>query len=182
MPTVCCLHKCTKIEELYLEKLSDSSAITPYLLAHILKFLHELKVLALPKQADDDVISIVGLNCPKLECVVLTNTRFVVWPSYSVHQGSQIGISWPPTGPLRPSMDFKRSKFTWTTTFILYLSINVTFGHLLWARYAPRATFHWCHYCLRPMLYTVLGNFSNNKIFVIVRTIVCHVTTLCSLI
>ncbi len=73
--SVCCLHKCTKIEELYLEKLSDSSAITPYLLAHILKFLHELKVLALPKQADDDVISIVGLNCPKLECVVLTNTR-----------------------------------------------------------------------------------------------------------
>jgi hypothetical protein len=74
--SVCCLHKCTKIEELYLEKLSDSSAITPYLLAHILKFLHELKVLALPKQADDDVISIVGLNCPKLECVVLTNTRW----------------------------------------------------------------------------------------------------------
>lgn len=83
MPTVCCLHKCSKIEELYLEKLSDSSAITPYLLAHILKFLHELKVLALPKQADDDVISIVGLNCPKLECVVLTNTSL-----------SNVGLSW----------------------------------------------------------------------------------------
>ena len=77
-PAVCCLHKCTKIEELYLEKLSDSSSITPYLLAHILKFLHELKVLALPKQADDDVTSIVGLNCPKLECIVLTNTRFAL--------------------------------------------------------------------------------------------------------
>ena len=49
MPTVCCLHKCTNIEELYLEK-ADSAAITTYLLAHILKFMGNLRILALPKQ------------------------------------------------------------------------------------------------------------------------------------
>ena len=49
MPTVCCLHKCTNIEELYLEN-ADSAAITTYLLAHILKFMGNLRILALPKQ------------------------------------------------------------------------------------------------------------------------------------
>lgn len=73
MPTICCLHKCVNLEELYLEK-ADSPAITTYLLAHILKFLTHLRVLALPKQCDDDVASVIGLNCPKLECIILTGT------------------------------------------------------------------------------------------------------------
>lgn len=73
MPTICCLHKCVNLEELYLEK-ADSSGITSYLLAHILKFLIRLRVLALPKQCDDDVASVIGLNCPKLECIILTGT------------------------------------------------------------------------------------------------------------
>ena len=82
MPTICCLHRCTNIEELYLEK-ADSPAITTYLLAHILKFLNQLKVLALPKQCDDDVASCVGINCPKLESIVLTGTNV-----------SNVGLSW----------------------------------------------------------------------------------------
>ena len=82
MPTICCLHRCTNIEELYLEK-ADSPAITTYLLAHILKFLNHLKVLALPKQCDDDVASCVGINCPKLESIVLTGTNV-----------SNVGLSW----------------------------------------------------------------------------------------
>ena len=49
MPTMCCLHKCNNLEELYLEK-ADSSAITTYLLAHTLKHLNCVRVLALPKQ------------------------------------------------------------------------------------------------------------------------------------
>ena len=73
MPTICCLHKCVNLEELYLEK-ADSPSITSYLLAHILKFLTHLRVLALPKQCDDDVASVIGLNCPKLECIILTGT------------------------------------------------------------------------------------------------------------
>lgn len=82
MPTVCCLHKCVNLEELYLEK-ADSPAITTYLLAHILKFLNRLRVLALPKQCDDDVASVIGLNCPRLECIVLTGTSV-----------SNVGLSW----------------------------------------------------------------------------------------
>ena len=82
MPTICCLHRCTNIEELYLEK-ADSPAITTYLLAHILKFLNQLKILALPKQCDDDVASCVGINCPKLESIVLTGTNV-----------SNVGLSW----------------------------------------------------------------------------------------
>jgi len=81
-PTVACLHKCTAIEELYLER-ADSPAITPYLLAHSLKFLSNLRVLALPKQCDDDVASIVGLNCPRLESIVLTGTAV-----------TNVGLSW----------------------------------------------------------------------------------------
>lgn len=82
MPTICCLHKCTNLEELYVEK-ADSPAITTYLLAHILKFLTRLRVLALPKQCDDDVASVVGLNCPKLECIILTGTSV-----------TNLGLSW----------------------------------------------------------------------------------------
>ena len=82
MPTISCLHKCVNLEELYLEK-ADSPAITTYLLAHIIKFLNRIRVLALPKQCDDDVASVIGLNCPKLECVILTGT--------SVTNG---GLSW----------------------------------------------------------------------------------------
>ena len=82
MPTISCLHKCDSLEELYLEK-AESPAITTYLLAHIIKFLNRIRVLALPKQCDDDVASVIGLNCPKLECVILTGT--------SVTNG---GLSW----------------------------------------------------------------------------------------
>jgi hypothetical protein len=82
MPTVCCLHKCVNLEELYLEK-ADSPAISTYLLAHILKFLTRLRVLALPKQCDDDVASVIGLNCPKLECIILTGTAV-----------TNVGLSW----------------------------------------------------------------------------------------
>ena len=59
IPSICCLHKSTALEELYLEK-ADSVAITTYLLAHTLKHLNNLRVLALPKQCDDDVASIIG--------------------------------------------------------------------------------------------------------------------------
>ena len=82
MPTICCLHKCVNLEELYLEK-ADSPGITSYLLAHILKFLIRLRVLALPKQCDDDVASVIGLNCPKLECIILTGTSV-----------TNVGLSW----------------------------------------------------------------------------------------
>lgn len=82
MPTICCLRQCVNLEELYLEK-ADSPAITTYLLAHILKFLTRLRVLALPKQCDDDVASVVGLNCPKLECIILTGTAV-----------TNVGLSW----------------------------------------------------------------------------------------
>ena len=74
MPTICCLYKCSNMEELYLEK-ADSSAITTYLLAHTLKHLNCLRVLALPKQCDDDVASIIGINCPRLESLILTGTN-----------------------------------------------------------------------------------------------------------
>ena len=60
IPSICCLHKSTALEELYLEK-ADSVAITTYLLAHTLKHLNNLRVLALPKQCDDDVASIIGI-------------------------------------------------------------------------------------------------------------------------
>ena len=40
---------------------ADSVAITTYLLAHTLKHLNNLRVLALPKQCDDDVASIIGI-------------------------------------------------------------------------------------------------------------------------
>ena len=73
MPTINTIQRCAHIEELYLEK-ADSAAVTTYLLAHILKFTNNLRVLALPKQSDDDVASIIGINCPKLESVVLTGT------------------------------------------------------------------------------------------------------------
>ena len=42
-----------------------SSAITTYLLAHTLKHLNQIRVLSLPKQCDDDVASIIGINCPR---------------------------------------------------------------------------------------------------------------------
>lgn len=74
MPTICCLHKCTNLEELYLEK-ADSSAITTYLLAHTIKHLNNIRVLSLPKQTDDDVASIIGINCPRLESIILTGTN-----------------------------------------------------------------------------------------------------------
>jgi len=73
MPTICCLHKCTNLEELYLEK-ADSTAINTYLLAHTLKHLNQIRVLSLPKQCDDDVASIIGINCPRLESIILTGT------------------------------------------------------------------------------------------------------------
>jgi len=73
MPTVGCLHKCSNLEELYLEK-AESPAITTYLMAHTLKHLNQIRVLALPKQCDDDVASIIGINCPRLESIVLTGT------------------------------------------------------------------------------------------------------------
>jgi len=82
MPTVCCLHKCSNLEELYLEK-ADSAAITTYLLAHTLKHLNQIRVLSLPKQCDDDVASIIGINCPRLESIVLTGTGV-----------TNIGLSW----------------------------------------------------------------------------------------
>ncbi len=82
MPTICCLHKCINLEELYLEK-ADSGAISTYLLAHVLKFLTRLRVVALPKQCDDDVVSVIGLNCPKLESIILTGTSV-----------SNVGLPW----------------------------------------------------------------------------------------
>ena len=45
--------------------------------------LYRLRVLALPKQCDDDVASVVGLNCPKLECIILTGTAV-----------TNVGLSW----------------------------------------------------------------------------------------
>ncbi len=42
-----------------------SSAINTYLLAHTLKHLNQIRVLSLPKQCDDDVASIIGINCPR---------------------------------------------------------------------------------------------------------------------
>lgn len=80
MPTICCLHRCVNLEELYLES-ADSPSISTYLLSHILKFMSGLRVLALPKQADDDVLSVVGMNCKSLESIVITSTRFVVQPA-----------------------------------------------------------------------------------------------------
>ena len=92
MPTICCLYKCSNLEELYLE-MADSPAITTYLLAHTLKHLNCVRVLALPKQCnkrpalnpmmvtvtstpgDDDVASIIGINCPRLESLVITGTN-----------------------------------------------------------------------------------------------------------
>jgi len=53
---------------------ADSPQVTTYLLAHTLKHLNSLRVLSLPKQADDDVASIIGLNCPRLESLILTGT------------------------------------------------------------------------------------------------------------
>ena len=82
MPTINCLLQCVNLEELYLEK-ADSPAITTYLLAHILKYLTRLRVLALPKQCDDDVAAVVGINCPKLECIILTGTAV-----------TNVGLSW----------------------------------------------------------------------------------------
>ena len=68
--------------KLYLER-ADGPGVTTYLLAHILKFLNGLRVLTLPKQCDDDVASILGINCPKLESVVLTGTGV-----------TNVGLSW----------------------------------------------------------------------------------------
>ena len=82
MPTISCLHKCTNLEELYLEK-ADAPVVTTYLLAHVLKFMNHLKIVALPKQCDDDVASILGINCPKLESVVLTGANV-----------TNVGLSW----------------------------------------------------------------------------------------
>jgi len=82
IPSICCLHKSTALEELYLEK-ADSVAITTYLLAHTLKHLNNLRVLALPKQCDDDVASIIGINCPRLESIVITGTNL-----------TNTGLSW----------------------------------------------------------------------------------------
>jgi len=82
LPTVCCLHKCSFIEELYLEK-ADSSCISTYLLAHVFKHTNRLRVLSLPKQSDDDVVSILSINCPNLESVVLTGTNV-----------TNVGLSW----------------------------------------------------------------------------------------
>ena len=73
IPSICCLHKSTALEELYLEK-ADSVAITTYLLAHTLKHLNNLRVLALPKQCDDDVASIIGI----LSHIFFSNLRFCV--------------------------------------------------------------------------------------------------------
>ena len=81
-PAINCLTKCSRLEELYLER-ADGPGVTTYLLAHILKFLNSLRVLALPKQCDDDVASILGINCPKLESVVLTGTGV-----------TNVGLSW----------------------------------------------------------------------------------------
>ena len=81
-PTILCLQTCANLEELYLEK-ADSVAITTNILSHILKFLVRIRVLALPKQCDDDVASVIGLNCPKLECIILTGTSV-----------TNVGLSW----------------------------------------------------------------------------------------
>lgn len=73
IPTITCL-KCTpNLEELYLQK-ADSPAVTPYLLAYVLKSLGRLRVVALPRQSDDDVVAALGNNCPRLEAAVLTGT------------------------------------------------------------------------------------------------------------
>ena len=61
MPTICCLYKCSNMEELYLEK-ADSSAITTYLLAHTLKHLNNVRVLALPKQCNIHKSDVFSLN------------------------------------------------------------------------------------------------------------------------
>ncbi len=82
MPTINYLNKCTALEELYLEK-ADSAAISTYLLAHILKFTNNLRILSLPKQCDDDVASIVGINCPRLESLIVTGTHV-----------TNVGLSW----------------------------------------------------------------------------------------
>ena len=55
MPTICCLYKCSNLEELYLE-MADSPAITTYLLAHTLKHLNCVRVLALPKQCNNSPV------------------------------------------------------------------------------------------------------------------------------
>jgi len=82
LPTVCCLHRCVNLEELYLES-ADSATISTYLLSHILKYTSGLRVVSLPKQADDDVLSVVGMNCRQLETIVLTSTSV-----------SNLGLSW----------------------------------------------------------------------------------------
>jgi len=82
MPTICCLHRCMNLEELYLGS-ADSASISTYLLSHILKFMSELKVLSLPKQADDDVLSVIGMNCTNLESIVLNSTSV-----------TNLGLSW----------------------------------------------------------------------------------------
>ena len=82
MPTICCLYRSSNIEELYLE-MADSAAVTNYLLAHIFKFLNNLKVVALPKQTDDDVISAIGINCRGLESIIVTATSI-----------TNVGLSW----------------------------------------------------------------------------------------
>lgn len=63
---------CTNLTELYMER-AGQSVITQGILCHILKYLRNLKSLALPKQCNDSVIAVVGQNCPELECIVLND-------------------------------------------------------------------------------------------------------------
>ena len=81
IPSICCLHKSTALEELYLEK-ADSVAITTYLLAHTLKHLNNLRVLALPKQCDDDVASIIGTP----QHILRLSSLCLYWPLYDHSQ------------------------------------------------------------------------------------------------
>ena len=87
MPTINTLQQVSDIEELYLEK-ADSPAITVYLLAHILKFTNNLRVLSLPKQCDDDVMMMIGMNQPKLESLILTGNGSL----------TNFGLSWIASG------------------------------------------------------------------------------------
>ncbi len=123
MPTVCCLHKCVHMEELYLER-ADSSGVTTYLLAHVLKFVNGLKVLSLPPQADDDVLSTAGINCRRLEAVVLTDTKYeLIWFLFDILD-THLQKS-----PMH-NLNFEHSNVTSVNDFFLF--VRVTNSGLSW--------------------------------------------------
>ena len=79
MPTICCLYKCSNLEELYLE-MADSPAITTYLLAHTLKHLNCVRVLALPKQCKQSCTYMI----PFLMVTVILLQAMTMLPASSV--------------------------------------------------------------------------------------------------